>query len=126
MFTADGRQVGATVHETGTTVLDVTDGGETWSDLWMDGYVGRTPTRAVHEKLDAICRMYRVAWDKPTRTIRCPVEVDGSPKQRNGSLPHRSPSTGWRLWLSERDPMAERADAIVQGCAHRVASRMGG
>lgn len=37
MFTSDGRQVGATVSRVGE-LFRLTDGGETWSDLWMDGF----------------------------------------------------------------------------------------
>jgi hypothetical protein len=114
VFTADGRQVGATVRETGTTTLDISDGGETWSDLWIEGYVGTTPTRSVQDKLETICHSYGVAWDKNTRSIVCPAEPSAFPDVARRIAAASIAIDGWRLWLTERDTDTEHVNNIVR------------
>lgn len=116
LFTADGRQVGAAVRETATaSVLDLSDGGETWSDLWMDGYVPRSPTPALRAKLEALCQMYGVIWDQKARAIVCVSSPSGFADAARRIAAASIAIDGWRLWLLEREERVERASVVVEG-----------
>jgi Domain of unknown function DUF1828 len=122
LFTADGRQVATVVRETVSSHLELSDGGETWSDLWMDGCVGSSPTPTIRAKLEQLCGMYGVAWDQKTLSIVClaaPSKFsDAARRIASASIA----IDGWRLWLTNQDETAERPGTIVDG-VRSIASR---
>jgi hypothetical protein len=99
LFTADGRQVAVRVKAAGA-MLDISDGGETWSDLWMDGLVAADPSDAMREKLIAACKTYGVFWDQRARSIACPADAAKFPDVAKRIAAASLAIDGWRSWLS--------------------------
>lgn len=127
LFTPDGRQVGAQISATLTDQLIVSDGGETWSDLWTAGCVDARPGTAVKAKIDEFCRAYRVKWDDETNAIVCSSResdvADAAVRIAACSLA----IDGWRAMLATRamtSVRSARADLIVRG-VERVAAVRG-
>lgn len=116
IFTSDGRQAGAKVEVGAAGALILSDAGETWSDLWMDGHVHGAPTASEKEKLQKICAMYNVQWDQERRRIVCMCDhatfADGVRRISAASIA----IDGWRVWLQGRAAgHATRIDSIVKG-----------
>lgn len=113
IFTSDGRQVGATVQPTSNSdTLEVSDGGETWSDLLMDGYVSAIPSDSVRKKLDALCRTYRVTWDEQRNAIVSMSSQSGFAETARRIAAASIAIDGWRPWFAERGT-GERYGEIV-------------
>lgn len=103
IFTSDGRQVGTTVNVLGENIVEVTDGGETWSDLWMDGVVSASPTDSVRRKLDALCGGYGVRWDADKNVIKCAVAPARFSEAARRVAAASIAIDGWRAWLAEKE-----------------------
>ena len=113
MFTADGRQVGAVVRETATNILEISDGGETWSDLRMDGCVSGAPNATLRLKLETLCKSYGVQWDQKTTSIVTVVRRNGFPEAARRIGAASIAIDSWRTWISPRESGAATNRAIV-------------
>jgi hypothetical protein len=115
-WTAEGRQIAVIVEETNVpSVIRVSDGGESWSDLIMAGYTDSKPTRPELAALERLCELHRLRWDAHRAEMFCVVSASDFTDAARRVTSAALAIDGWRAWYPDlvKDPNI-RASIIVK------------
>lgn len=102
LYTVDGRHTSVVVREISKGTFEVSDGGETWSDLWIEGRVGSKPPRALLKKLTAVCEAYEVTWDAQSNRIVGMGTYADIPSICTRISTASISIAAWRYWIPRR------------------------
>lgn len=101
IYSAGGRQLGASFRRTATDLLELSDDGESWGELVLYRLVAHDPTADELRMLKRLCASYEVTWHEERRAIVAVAEPD---KVVDVALRIAAASIaidGWRVWLCE-------------------------
>lgn len=119
-----GRALGIYL-ETTQAFVRVSDGGDAWNDLAMDGYTTPMPTSADRDKLDRLCELYGVKWDPARREVVALVAF-GEPITNavRGVIAAAVAIDGWAAWYPPA-LAGETSDSTIVRRLTRLAPRAG-
>lgn len=97
-----GRAVGVVV-EPALTVFRVSDSGDAWRDLVMNGYTDPRPTFPERERLQRACEVHGTRWDVERREIFALAKTSHEIAECAGRVATAAIAIeGWKAWYPPR------------------------
>ena len=111
------RTIGLVVHpSTSPDTIRVSDGGDSWWGLVMDGHADGPPTQDDRERIKHLCALYGVVWNQK----ECAIETLIRPRDRKVAVERArhvlfasAALDGWRAWYPSRRSRHVSAKAIM-------------
>lgn len=111
---SSGRAVGVIV-EAALAVFRVSDGGDAWRDLVLNGYADHRPSAAEREKLQRACELHGVHWDAQRREVfGLAHTVEAVPEIATRVAATALSIDGWRAWYPPRQTRDVNKRRIVE------------